>query len=205
VVTYDIVHQASLSSTEYPRETNEFIKAGLTMQPSEKIRPFRVKESPVQYECKVRDVIQTGDQGGAANLVICEVLLLHIDQEILREDGSVDPDKIRLVGRMGRDYYARAFGEAVFEVQKPIQKKGIGIDQLPEKIRNSKILTGNELGMLGNLEKLPGEEEIRDVEKTETIKAILQHPDDSAAVLITLARRYLHEGKAYEALKILMV
>jgi flavin reductase (DIM6/NTAB) family NADH-FMN oxidoreductase RutF len=205
VVTYDIVQQASLSSTEYPRETNEFIKAGLTMQASEKIRPFRVKESPVHYECKVRDVIRTGDQGGAANLVICEVLLLHIDPEILREDGSVDPDKIRLVGRMGRDYYTRAYGEALFEVEKPIQKKGIGIDQLPERIRNSKILTGNELGMLGNLEKLPSEQEISDLKKTDTIRTILEHPDDMKTVLITLARRSLHEGKAYEALKILMI
>ena len=205
VVTYDIVQQASLSSTEYPDETNEFIKAGLTMQPSERIRPFRVGESPVQYECKVREVMQTGTQGGAGNLVICEILLFHIDPAILREDGSVDPDKIRLVGRMGRDYYARAFGESVFEVEKPIQKKGIGIDQLPDKVRNSKILTGNELGMLGNLEKLPGESEISDVRKTETVSAILQYPDDAESVLITLARRYLHEGKAYEALKILMI
>lgn len=205
VVTYDIVYQASLASTEYPRDTNEFIKAGLTMQPSEKIRPFRVKESPVQFECKVRDIIETGDRGGAGNLVICEILLFHINPDVLLEDGSVDPHKLRLVGRMGRDYYAKAYGEAIFEVEKPLQKKGLGVDLLPEKIRKSPVLTGNELGMLGNIESLPTDEEIEQIKNTETIKLILAHPDDAESVLMTLARRHLREGNAYEALKILMI
>ena len=205
VVTYDIVQQASLSSTEYPEGVNEFIKAGLTMIPSEKITPFRVKESPVQFECKVRDIIETGTKGGAGNLVICEILLLHVSPDILDEDGSIDPNKIRLVGRMGKNYYSRAFGDSIFEVEKPIQNYGIGIDNLPEKIRTSKILTGNELGMLGNLQALPGEQEIDEIKASDTIKAILEHPDDAESVLMTLARRMLREGKVYESLKILMI
>ena len=205
VVTYDIVQQASLSSTEYPEGVNEFIKAGLTMLPSEKISPFRVKESPVQFECKVRDIIETGTQGGAGNLVICEILLLHVNPDILDEHGSIDPQKIKLVGRMGKDYYTRAFGDSIFEVEKPIQNQGIGIDKLPEKIRTSKILTGNELGMLGNLQALPGKQEIDEIKDSDTIKAILEHPDDAESVLMTLARRMLREGQVYESLKILMI
>jgi len=205
VVTSDIVQQASLSSTEYPEGVNEFIKAGLTMLPSEKISPFRVKESPVQFECKVRDIIETGTQGGAGNLVICEILLLHVNPEILDEDGSIDPQKIKLVGRMGKNYYSRAFGDSIFEVEKPLQNQGIGIDKLPEKIRTSKVLTGNELGMLGNLQALPGKQEIDEIKASDTIKAILEHPDDADSVLMTLARRMLREGQVYESLKILMI
>ncbi len=205
VVTYDIVQQASLASTEYPEDVNEFVKAGLTMLPSEKIRPFRVQESPVQFECKVRDIIETGNQGGAGNLVICEIVLMHINPDVLDEEGVIDPQKIRLVGRLGKDFYAKAFGDGVFEVAKPLQKKGIGIDNLPEKIRTSTILTGNELGLLGNLESLPSQEEINEVKKTSTIQAILDHPDDAQSVLMTLARRYLREENVYDALKILMI
>ena len=205
VVTYDIVQQANLASTEYPEEVNEFVKAGLGMIPSVKIKPFRVKESPVQLECKVRDIIETGTEGGAGNLVICEILLMHLDPGILDDDGHVDPHKIKLVGRLGKDYYARAFGDAVFKVAKPLLKKGIGIDSLPEKIRNSHILTGNELGVLGNIESLPGPDEIEQIKDTDTIKNILDHPEDAESVLMTLARRYLREGKVYEALKILMI
>jgi len=205
VVTYDIVQQASLASTEYPEDVNEFVKAGLTMLPSEKIRPFRVQESPVQFECKVRDIIETGTQGGAGNLVVCEILLIHINPDVLDEEGVIDPQKIRLVGRLGKDFYAKAFGDGVFEVTKPLQKKGIGIDNLPEKIRTSTILTGNELGLLGNLESLPSQEEINEVKKTFTIQAILDHPDDAQSVLMTLARRYIREENVYDALKILMI
>lgn len=119
VVTKDIVEKANLSSTEFPKGVNEFLEAGFTMLPSEKIRPFRVKESPVQFECKVRQVVETGDKGGAANLVICEILLIHIDDNILDEKGMIDPNKIRLVGRLGGDHYVDAFGDALFDLKKP--------------------------------------------------------------------------------------
>jgi len=159
-VTYDIVQQANLASTEYPRGANEFVKAGLTPVPSERIKPFRVKESPVQFECKVRDIIETGTGGGAANLIICEILLMHVNEEVLDENGKIDPQKIDLVGRMGGNFYCRASGDAVFTVMKPLQKLGIGVDGLPEKIRLSKHLSGNDLGKLGNIEQLPSMEEI---------------------------------------------
>lgn len=155
IVNFPIVQQMSLSSTAYGPEVDEFVKAGLTAIPSETVKPFRVKESPVQMECIVKEVIELGNEGGAGNLVICEVKLIHIDDAILNEDGMIDQHKIDLVGRMGGDYYVRANGEALFEVPKPIRQKGIGVDALPEAIKNSTVLTGNDLGMLGNVEELP--------------------------------------------------
>ena len=155
IVNFPIVQQMSLSSTAYGPEVDEFVKAGLTAIPSETVKPFRVKESPVQMECIVKEVIELGNEGGAGNLVICEVKLIHIDDAILNEDGMIDQHKIDLVGRMGGDYYVRANGEALFEVTKPIRQKGIGVDALPEAIKNSTVLTGNDLGMLGNVEELP--------------------------------------------------
>jgi|TARA_B110000503_G_scaffold141930_2_gene237074 flavin reductase (DIM6/NTAB) family NADH-FMN oxidoreductase RutF len=155
IVNYPIVQQMSLSSTAYGPEVDEFVKSGLTPIESEMVRPFRVKESPVQMECIVKEVIELGNEGGAGNLVICEVKLIHIDDAILNEEGMIDQNKIDLVGRMGGDYYVRASGDALFEVPKPIRQKGIGVDALPEAIKNSAILTGNDLGMLGNVEELP--------------------------------------------------
>ena len=149
------MQQMSLSSTAYGPEVDEFVKAGLTAIPSETVKPFRVKESPVQMECIVKEVIELGNEGGAGNLVICEVKLIHIDDAILNEDGMIDQHKIDLVGRMGGDYYVRANGGSLFEVPKPIRQKGIGVDALPEAIKNSTVLTGNDLGMLGNVEELP--------------------------------------------------
>jgi len=155
IVNYPIVQQMSLSSTAYGPEVDEFVKAGLTPMESEMVRPFRVKESPVQMECIVKEVIELGNEGGAGNLVICEVKLIHIDDAILNEEGTIDQNKIDLVGRMGGDFYVRASGDALFEVPKPIRQKGIGVDALPDAIKNSSILTGNDLGMLGNIEVLP--------------------------------------------------
>ena len=155
IVNYPIVQQMSLSSTAYGPEVDEFVKAGLTPIESEMVRPYRVKESPVQMECIVKEVVELGNEGGAGNLVICEVKLIHIDNAILNEEGMIDQNKIDLVGRMGGDYYVRASGDALFEVPKPIRQKGIGVDALPEAIKNSTILSGNDLGMLGNVEVLP--------------------------------------------------
>ncbi|TND07889.1 MAG: hypothetical protein FD123_2879 [Bacteroidetes bacterium] len=160
VVNYALVQQASLSSTEYPKGVNEFVKAGLTEEPSKLVRAPRVKESPVQLECKVREVIELGQQGGAGNLVICEVLLIHVDEKVLGEDNMIDQHKIDLVGRLGGDWYCRVSGNALFKVAKPLLTIGMGVDSLPERIRLSNVLTGNHLGQLGNTEQLPQSEEV---------------------------------------------
>lgn len=159
VVNFDIVEQTSLASTAYPKGVNEFEKAGFTAIPSELVKPYRVKESPVQMECKALNVIETGLDGGAANLVICEILLMHISDAILNEEGKIDPDKIKLVGRLSGALYTRAYGEAMFTVERPDKNRGIGFDQLPADIRNSKILTGNDLARLANISILPTKEE----------------------------------------------
>lgn len=155
IVNYNMVQQTSLASCEYPKEVDEFTKAGFTAVKSDMVAPFRVKESPVQLECRVTQVIETGNEGGAGNLVICEVLCMHIDDDILDENGRIDPNKIDLVARMGADFYCRASGNAVFEVPKPNIACGIGVDALPASIRNSAVLTGNNLGLLGNCTTLP--------------------------------------------------
>lgn len=160
IVNYDMVHQVSLASAEYAKGVSEFEKAGFTPLSSKLIKPFRVKESPVQIECKVNQVIELGNGGGAGNLIICEVLLMHISKSVLDEVGTIDPNKIDLVARMGGNWYCRASGNALFEINKPLSKIGIGVDAIPEKIRNSAILTGNNLGQLGNVEKLPSSIEI---------------------------------------------
>ena len=147
-----MVEQMSLSSTEYEKEVNEFIKSGLTQISSEKIKPPRVGESPVAFECVVENVVETGDEGGAGNLVICRVVMVHIQEKYLDENKKLDTRKLDLVGRMGGSWYCRANGDALFEIPKPIRTKGIGVDQLPESVRNSDIFTGNNLGRMGNLE-----------------------------------------------------
>ena len=173
VVTYNIVHQASLASVEYPAGTNEFVKAGFTQLQSEMVKPFRVKESPVQFECKVKEIIELGQEGGAGNLIVCEVLLMHIDDSILDDKGTIDPRKIDLVARMGGDWYTRAM-DGLFEVPKPITTIGIGVDSIPEAIRLSNVLTGNNLGQLGNVERLPSAEEVENYKQ----HAILELYDD---------------------------
>jgi flavin reductase (DIM6/NTAB) family NADH-FMN oxidoreductase RutF len=205
VVTFDMVNQVSLASTEYPKGVDEFIKAGFTKIPSELIKPFRVKESPVQFECKVRNLVETGSEGGAGNLIICDILLVHINEEILGEDGTIDQDKIRLVGRMGKDNYVKAFGDSLFKVKKPLQNLGVGVDTLPDHIRNSHLLTGNELGQLGNLEKLPDEEEIKAFAENPEIKEIIETSCNNEEEIFKLAKSYLETGHPEEALKILMI
>lgn len=159
VVNYNMVHQTSLASSPFPRGISEFEKAQFTPLASDLVRPPRVKESPVQLECKVIEVKELGKAGGAGNLVICEVLRIHIAEDILTADKQIDTQKIDLVGRMGDNWYVRASGAALFEVQKPITTIGIGIDKLPENIRNSKILSGNNLGLLASVEQIPTLEE----------------------------------------------
>ena len=161
IVNYDMVQQMSLSSTEYPAGVNEFLKSGLTEVASDIVKPPRVQEAPVQFECKVNDVIALGNQGGAGNLIIAEVVKLHIKETILDADGKIDANKIDAVARMGGNWYNRS-REGMFEVIKPIKTRGIGVDALPISIKNSTILTGNELGILGNSERIPTMDEVKE-------------------------------------------
>jgi flavin reductase (DIM6/NTAB) family NADH-FMN oxidoreductase RutF len=155
VVTYDMVHQMSLTSSPYDKGVDEFVKAGFTPIASDLVKPWRVKESPVQMECKVIEVKELGDKGGAGNLIICEIVRIHIQEAVLNEQGQIDQEKIDLVARMGGNWYCRAHGQALFEVDKPLTTRGIGFDNLPATILNSSWLTGNDLGMLANVETLP--------------------------------------------------
>jgi flavin reductase (DIM6/NTAB) family NADH-FMN oxidoreductase RutF len=201
MVNYQMVQQTSLASCEYPKGVNEFVKAGFTELKSSLVKPPRVGESHVSFECKVNQVIPMGNEGGAGNLVICEVLLIHLDDAVLDEQGRLDPNKMDSVARMGSDYYARASGEAVFTVLKPNEKIGIGIDAIPEHIRHSKILTGNDLGMLGNIEKLP------DAESVEQFKLSNQFAETYALDTDKkhqLAQRFLAEGNVEAAWKVLL-
>lgn len=159
IVNYAIVQQMSLSSTEYGDGVNEFEKSGLTMLKSDVVKPFRVAESPVQIECKVNEVVELGTEGGAGNLIICEVVKMHINEAILDENGAIDQHKIDLVSRMGGSWYSRA-NKGMFEVPKPLTTLGIGVDRIPSEIKNSSILTGNDLGMLGNVDALPNQQDV---------------------------------------------
>ena len=171
IVNYDMVQQMSLSSTEYPDGVNEFIKSGLTEVASDIVKPPRVQEAPVQFECKVNDVIALGNQGGAGNLVIAEVVKLHIKETVLDADGKIDANKIDAVARMGGNWYNRS-REGMFEVIKPIKTRGIGVDALPKSIKNSKILSGNDLGVLGNSEKIPTPSEVKEYLNLEAEKSV---------------------------------
>ncbi len=207
VVNYNMVQQTSLSSTEYPRGTNEFIKAGLTEEPSLTIRPPRVKESPVQFECVVNQVIPLGTEGGAGNLVICEVKLMHVNIDVLNAVGKIDQQKIDLVSRLGGDWYARAHGEALFEVPKPLTTLGIGVDALPIEIRTSTVLTGNDLGMLGNTENLPDASDIEVFKRmNKDLLNIIQTQTGDALVKAKhqLAHQYLELKEVEAAWKILL-
>lgn len=160
MVSYDMVQQTSLASTEYPKGVNEFVKAGFTPEASLKVKPFRVKESPAQLECKVSQVIELGQNGGAGNLIICEVVMMHVNESVLDANKHIDPNKIDLVARLGGNWYSRTNGNALFEVAKPLMNLGIGVDAIPQAIKRSNVLTGNNLGQLGNIERLPAQEEV---------------------------------------------
>ena len=200
IVNYDMVQQMSLSSTEYPKGVNEFVKAGLTELPSEVVTPPRVAEAPVQLECKVLNVVALGEEGGAGNLVIAQVVRMHIKEDILDDEGRIDAAKIDTVARMGGNWYSRA-KTGMFEVPKPLSTLGIGVDQIPEQIRLSTILSGNDLGQLGNVEQLPTE-----VESASFMEAF--HPE----VLIQgdpeqkhqLAKNYIAKGAVSDAWKVLL-
>ncbi len=205
VVSYNIVQQMNLASCEYPKGINEFEKSGFTPLKSDIVKPFRVKESPVQMECKVLQVIETGNEGGAGNLIICEMVCMHIDDNVLDEHGKIDPHKIDLVARMGADYYCRASGEAVFEVNKPNMELGVGVDALPEWIRSSHILTGNNLGMLGNSTSIPVVGEVLyDDRLSQLIKEYGQDDAARRQALHIYAKELLDDGNVEKAWQVLL-
>ncbi len=202
IVNYDMVQQMSLSSTEYPDGVNEFLKSGLTEVASDIVKPPRVKEAPVHFECKVNDVIALGNEGGAGNLIIAEVVKLHIKETILDADGKIDANKIDTVARMGGNWYNRS-REGMFEVIKPIKTRGIGVDALPLSIKNSEILTGNDLGILGNSESIPSMDEVKEylslmVEKSLDIQTV------NKKKLEEQAQNMIQEGTILDAFKLLL-
>ena len=202
VVNYDIVQQVSLASTEYGDGVNEFTKAGLTMLDSDLVKPFRVKESPVQFECKVNEIISLGSEGGAGNLVICEVIKLHISEDVLDKNGAIDQYKIDLVSRMGGNWYSRS-NKGLFEVPKPLTTLGIGVDKIPDFIKKSPVFSGNDLGMLGNVESLPTKEEINIfVENSFEVKAVLSSDDEEN--IHQMAKEFLENEQVESAWKLLL-
>jgi flavin reductase (DIM6/NTAB) family NADH-FMN oxidoreductase RutF len=201
VVTYNMVQQASLASTEFPKGVNEFVKAGFTEVASDLVNPPRVGESPIAMECRVLQVIPTGEQGAAGNLVICEIIRMHIKEEVLDADGKIDPFKLDSVARLGGDWYCRVQGDSIFKVPKPLDKLGIGIDGLPEEIRLSKFLTGNDLGMLGNIERFPDALSIEQFKQQPLVQEALKGGDEK---LHLLAQQYLQKGNIVDAWKALL-
>ena len=207
VVTADIVEQVSLSSTEYGKGVSEFVKAGFTPIESDLVKPFRVKESPVNFECKVNQVIELGTEGGAGNLILAQVVKMHIDDSILDAAGKIDLNKLKLVSRMGGNWYSKGFGDALFEIEKPLTTLGIGVDQIPAEIRNSTILSGNNLGQLGNVESLPNETDVNDYRLTELADIFVEHEDEPATLeklLHQKAVELLAANKVQEAWKTLL-
>lgn len=189
VVNYPMVHQMSLASSPYAPDVNEFVKAGFTALASEKVKPFRVAEAPVQFECKIQQIIELGQDGGAGNLIICEVVQLHIQENLLTENGLIDQHKIDLVARMGGDWYCRANNQSMFEIKKPITTCGIGYDALPQDIKNSQILSANNLGQLAGIEALPNETDVNEYKLLELSSLFLELEHDAVALEQALHKR----------------
>jgi flavin reductase (DIM6/NTAB) family NADH-FMN oxidoreductase RutF len=209
IVNYNMVQQTSLSSVEYAQGVNEFTKAGFTELPSEMVKPPRVAESPVQFECVVNDIISLGNGPGAGNLIVAEIKLMHINEAVLSADGQIDQTKMDQVARLGGDWYCRVTPESLFMVEKPNRHIGIGVDALPYNVRNSSILTGNDLGQLGNLTALPGDDIIEQFAQSTEIKEILDATiGDSHTRELQLhlkAKTLLVEGRVEDALKVLLI
>jgi flavin reductase (DIM6/NTAB) family NADH-FMN oxidoreductase RutF len=189
VVNYNMVHQMSLASSPYAPEVDEFVKAGFSALPSEKIKPLRVAQAPVQFECKVNQIIELGQEGGAGNLIICEVVQIHLDPNILNEQGLIDQHKIDLIARMGGDWYCRADQNSMFEIKKPITTCGIGYDSLPADIKNSTVLSANDLGQLAGIEALPNETDVNEYKLIELAPLFLELEDDAPALETALHQR----------------
>jgi flavin reductase (DIM6/NTAB) family NADH-FMN oxidoreductase RutF len=205
IVVYDMIQQVSLSSCEYPKETDEFLKSGFTKEPSLLIKPPRVKESPVQMECKVLEIKPLGTEGGAGNLIIAEVLMMHINENILDKNGKIDQHKINHVARLGGNWYAKISADNLFEVEKPNTELGIGLDNLPESVRNSKLLTGNHLGQLANVHEMPFIDPSFQDEKLKNIFLYYSsNPEEMEKELHLYAADLLNEGKVKEAWQVLL-
>ncbi|CAI8386443.1 MAG: Uncharacterised protein [Formosa sp. Hel3_A1_48] len=202
VVHYNMIQQMSLSSTEYAKDINEFEKAGLTMLKSDVVRPFRVAESPIQMECKVNEIKSLGTENGAGNLVICEVLKLHVSETVLNTDGTIDQEKLDLVARGGGSYYIRA-KDGFLEIPKPLKTLGIGVDALPQKVRQSSILTGNDLGVLGNVEALPDVQKINDFWR-HSMHQNLKNELNTTEKTHLKAKEYLQKGQVQNAWCVLL-
>jgi flavin reductase (DIM6/NTAB) family NADH-FMN oxidoreductase RutF len=197
VVHYNMIQQMSLSSTEYGKDVNEFEKSGLTMLKSDLVRPFRVAESPIQMECKVNEIKPLGTENGAGNLVICEVLKIHMSETVMNTDGTIDQEKLDLVARGGGSYYIRA-KDGFLEIPKPLKTLGIGVDALPKEVRQSTILTGNDLGILGNVEALPSAQELKQfwsISKHQDLKNDL----NTIEAIHIKAKEYLQDGQVQSA------
>jgi len=208
IVNYKMVQQTSLASVEYPKGTNEFIKAGFTPLASELVRPPRVAEAPVQFECVVKQVIPLGDQHGAGNLILAEIKIMHIQEDILNAEGKIDQEKIDLVARLGGDWYCRVTKANLFKVAKPVRTMGIGVDSIPDSIRNSAILTGNNLGQLGNVETLPTPEELELFKSDTDLQKLLAEtygdPHLREVKIHSKAKAMLENGDVHTAWKILL-
>ena len=192
LVTEEIVQQVSLSSCDFDAETNEFEKAGFTELESEIVTPARIKESPINFECKINDIINLGEEGGSGSLVICEILKMHINETVLDKNNAIDPFKLNIVSRLGGNWYGKTTQESLYEIVKPISRIGMGIDNLPEEIRSSDILTGNELAILASAENIPEKKEFKLRENKNTIEKHI------------LAKEFLSQGKTEEAWQILL-
>jgi flavin reductase (DIM6/NTAB) family NADH-FMN oxidoreductase RutF len=192
LVTEEIAQQVSLASCDFDKGTNEFEKAGFTAIKSDLISPTRIKESPINFECKVNEIITLGKEGGAGSLVLCEVLKMHIDDSILDENNAIDPFKLNIVSRLGANWYGKTNKDSLYEISKPISRMGMGIDNLPEEIRNSVILTGNELAILASAENIPAKKEFILIDKKNTEEKHI------------LAKELLSQGKAEDAWQILL-
>ena len=202
VVSYNMVQQTSLSSTEYGLGVNEFEKAGFTMLASDIVKPFRVKEAPVQFECRVNDIIPLGAEGGAGNLMLCEVLKMHIDESVLDANGNIDQHKIDLVSRLGGNWYSRS-ADGLFEVEKPLTTLGVGVDAIPKFVKASTIFDGNDLGKLGNTQTLPTTEEIDIfVKESFEVKGVLSADDEDTKLM--KAKEYLDANRVEDAWKVLL-
>jgi len=207
MVDYSMVEQISLASSPFERGVNEFTKAGLTPLASEIVKPYRVAESPVQLECKVNEIIALGNEGGAGNLVVCEVVKMHIDERVLDEDGMIDSLKIDLVSRMGGDWYCRADAASMFEIKKPITTVGIGFDQLPTDILQSPYLSPSDLAKLAGIEALPNETDVNEfklIELSEYFVSLVDEPSILEKELHLLAKEKLNENKLEDAWKVLL-
>lgn len=203
IVNYDMVQQVSLASVEYAKGVNEFIKAGFTMLPSEMVKPPRVAESPVQLECVVKDIVHLGHGAGAGNLVIAEVKLIHVSEAVLGDNGKIDQRKMHHVARLGGDWYCHVTNDNLFEVAKPVRSIGIGVDAIPFSIRNSKILTGNNLGQLGNVEVLPSAEEVEAYKSSSGLIELL-NANDAEREIHLRAKQLLDECNVMDAWKVLL-